>query len=233
MSEQYNQGISIENDAVLPAQFFARARAGGKQPEEELLLAIVSAALSDLQYDGRERQQVRRAEEAIAWVLDHNERYPFSFAAICAHFDWPTERLRTAIMATKHRGRPKIGGPLPRGISYEGRCREPYRVALYIDGKQQIKRFGRLDDACGFLAQTRDRKKKGIDWSSYPPHRAGSILMRTGPRCRICDDKILRGEAYRGASRSGLAHDTCWQKGEDDEHQERVPDSAPRASVAA
>lgn len=229
--DSYNQGITIENDAILPAQFFAGTRSRGLRPEEQLQLSIVEQAVTELVYEGQSRQLARIADAAEAWFLDEEEDYPFAFAAICAYFDWPTERLRAAILAIKHRGGPNAVGRLPRGVNYEERSRTRYRVVTYVDGKQQVHRFLRLAEACAFVAQTR-QSDEGVDWPRYPVRIAGSRLIRAGSRCRICNEKILLGQAYREANRSGRAHDICVQGG-DDGHQERVSDSAREAGLAA
>jgi hypothetical protein len=71
---------------VLPEQFFARhTNSRTECPETGLMRAVLTDALVCFQkgFSGGRRAR-RLAEEAEAWFLSDNDRWPFSFLSICA-----------------------------------------------------------------------------------------------------------------------------------------------------
>jgi hypothetical protein len=83
---------------VLPAQFFAEARAS-TSGEKRLLLAVLERAISDLCNTRSSQSSVRDREEARQWVESREESSPYSFIRICEALGLDPDALRQGILA--------------------------------------------------------------------------------------------------------------------------------------
>jgi hypothetical protein len=75
----------IPDNTILPEQFFGpRANVGTVRPEAALMRAVLEDALLGLQghFLSTGRRGRRLAQEAEAWVLSEDVRWPFAFVAI-------------------------------------------------------------------------------------------------------------------------------------------------------
>jgi hypothetical protein len=82
---------------VLPAQFFAEARAS-VSGEKRLLLAVLERAISDLCNTRPSQSSVRDREEARQWVESREESSPYSFIRICEALGLDADVLRRGIL---------------------------------------------------------------------------------------------------------------------------------------
>ena len=62
------------------------------RPEERLLLAVFEAAYWDL----KSRQSIDRRQARSYFMSDEN-RHAFSFVAVCQHFGWSADSIRTQL----------------------------------------------------------------------------------------------------------------------------------------
>lgn len=62
------------------------------RPEERLLLAVLESAYWDLQSPDPTRRRVART-----YFLDDREAHAFSFEAICEHFSWSANSIRSRL----------------------------------------------------------------------------------------------------------------------------------------
>jgi hypothetical protein len=82
---------------VLPAQFFAEARAS-VSGEKRLLLAVLERAISDLCNTRPSQSSVRDRQEARQWVESRDESSPYSFIRICEALALDPDVLRQGIL---------------------------------------------------------------------------------------------------------------------------------------
>jgi len=104
---------------LLPEQFFARQTSGRtERPEAGLMRAVLIDALVCFQKGCRGGgQRARRlAEEAEAWFLNENDRWPFSFLSICAVLGLEPAYIRRGLRQwnqhnprPRHRELPRLG----------------------------------------------------------------------------------------------------------------------------
>jgi hypothetical protein len=87
-------------DAVLPEQFYGPPRGGAQtQSQVALMRAVLDDALScyHKQFGPHTSHERRLAQEAEAWFLDHDDRWPFSFVSICHALNLEPEYLRRGL----------------------------------------------------------------------------------------------------------------------------------------
>ena len=93
-------------ETVLPVQLFSSGRAMW-QPEKRLMLAVLEAALLDLQTSAGARtpRERRRADEVDAWFAADDEGWPCSFLNVCQALglDVSAVRARAARWRTEAR----------------------------------------------------------------------------------------------------------------------------------
>jgi hypothetical protein len=78
---------SLSSAGVFPEQFFAlQSRSCTEHPEVALMRAVLADALVCFQrgFARKGRRVQRLAQEAEAWFLKDDDRWPFSFVSICA-----------------------------------------------------------------------------------------------------------------------------------------------------
>jgi hypothetical protein len=82
-------------------------------PEERLLLAVLESAYWDL----KSRHAMDRRQARTYFMSDDN-RHTFSFMAVCQHFGWSADSIRTSLqpLLGEHGGDlgdgMRLGGPL-------------------------------------------------------------------------------------------------------------------------
>lgn len=86
----------IENEAILPDQYFTQARI--RQPEQNLQLAVLESAMNDLTYYIRRRSRHTRnlAVEAWEWVQTGDIGL-LTFDDVCEHLEFNPETIRKGI----------------------------------------------------------------------------------------------------------------------------------------
>lgn len=85
---------------------FETPNAGYRQPEKNLLGAIVWRAVQD--YFGNEDR-----EAATEWLFEDRGSGPFTFGWICDHLSLDRDRLRSGIRGFQSRGGTLAGGMCP------------------------------------------------------------------------------------------------------------------------
>lgn len=85
MANEERTGTLFEIDVLAPHEFAGSTRAG-QGPEERLMLAVLSEALSCIQkyHRASDKQGRKIFAEAEDWILDDSEQWLFSFTNICA-----------------------------------------------------------------------------------------------------------------------------------------------------
>jgi len=93
-------------DILLSEQYDRIYCKGLLSPEEELMLAVLEEAVSDVQrYRGaRDRKDKTRFDEAEAWILANDREWIFSFENICEVLGFDPDYLRQGLLCL--RGRP-------------------------------------------------------------------------------------------------------------------------------
>lgn len=90
-------------DVILhPVQFDAIWNGNGViTPERALALAVLNAAVDDLQKyrHARRRRPQRLYSEAYRWVAAHDPRWPFSFVNICEALRLSPDALRAQLLS--------------------------------------------------------------------------------------------------------------------------------------
>jgi hypothetical protein len=105
-------------ELMLPVQFqdiWSRMRASS--PERELMLAMVSQAVADIQKHryARRREGQRLYMEAYNWMSSTDTTWSFSFENLCRTLGLAPEALRDELLGVKQfRDRPAVGAELRR-----------------------------------------------------------------------------------------------------------------------
>jgi hypothetical protein len=88
-------GPGVVPEAILPEQFFRPSAA--LSPEKQLMLAVLEAALLDLQRSaGARTLRARRlADEVDAWFAADDEGWPCSFLNVCHALGLDVSAVRT------------------------------------------------------------------------------------------------------------------------------------------
>ena len=88
-------GSEVVPEAILPEQFFRPSAA--LPPEKRLMLAVLEAALLDLQRSAGARtpRARRRADEVDAWFAADDEGWPCSFLNVCQALGLDVSAVRT------------------------------------------------------------------------------------------------------------------------------------------
>jgi hypothetical protein len=88
-------GPGVVPEAILPEQFFRPSAA--LPPEKRLMLAVLEAALLDLQRSAGARtpRARRRADEVDAWFAADDEGWPCSFLNVCQALGLDVSAVRT------------------------------------------------------------------------------------------------------------------------------------------
>ena len=91
------EGPGIVPETILPAQFFRPSAA--LPPEKRLMLAVLEAALLDLQRRaGARTPRARRlADEVDAWFAADDEGWPCSFLNVCQALGLDASAVRTRL----------------------------------------------------------------------------------------------------------------------------------------
>lgn len=92
-------GRLFVSDALLPSQFAGRVGACRNTPEARLRLAVVEQAIADARDASSGGAADRRRADALRWLCDTEQGWPYSFAALCEAFGWDAERVRAAVLA--------------------------------------------------------------------------------------------------------------------------------------
>lgn len=94
------QQIRINNDQILPGQFFAQGKDVRARGERALLTACLEEAIKNLQgyHQNPHRRAVRIYQEELAWIENEDETYLFSFCSICHHLGLDPQWLRQRIL---------------------------------------------------------------------------------------------------------------------------------------
>lgn len=75
-----------------------RSRPQFDTPERALALAVFTQALLDLRRGPREGKERKVYPQTVAWFRNDDARWPLSFAALCALFDWSPEAVRRHVL---------------------------------------------------------------------------------------------------------------------------------------
>ena len=97
-----NPGQLFENDVVAPEQYLdVFRRSNNLEPEQELMLAILTDALECiLKYlDDPVAMRAKLFGEAHDWLFAQDEREPFSFLNVCEVLNFDPSYLRRGIKA--------------------------------------------------------------------------------------------------------------------------------------
>jgi len=88
-------GPGVVPEAILPEQFFRPSAA--LPPEKRLMLAVLEAALLDMQRSAGARtpRARRRADEVDAWFAADDEGWPCSFLNVCQALGLDVSAVRT------------------------------------------------------------------------------------------------------------------------------------------
>ena len=122
-----NSGRLFEGDVLAPEQYLQIfSRTNNLEPEQELMLAILSDAIECiLKYcDEPIPMRAKLFDEAHQWLFDQDDKEPFSFLNVCEMLNFDPTYLRRGIQAkmqaksvggTEHLRRPadrvkRIGG---------------------------------------------------------------------------------------------------------------------------
>lgn len=106
-----NEYPGLEDDCILPSQFFDTLRARYRRGELRLMLAVLEDAIACVEAR-RSRPQAtthgRRfkgaAEEALEWLRDETDDGIFSFGGICGALGLEPKALRRGILAKLESG---------------------------------------------------------------------------------------------------------------------------------
>lgn len=96
------------DDAVLPAQFFARLSDRRSEPTKRLMAAVLEEAIAALLHGagaGASDQRRVVAREAESWFASDDCRGPFAFVTICHVLDLDVGRVRQALAGWVERQR--------------------------------------------------------------------------------------------------------------------------------
>ena len=101
-------GPGVVPEAILPEQFFRPSAA--LPPEKRLMLAVLEAALLDLQRRaGARTPRARRlAEEVDAWFAADDEGWPCSFLRICHALGLDASAVRTRLAHSRIEARANV-----------------------------------------------------------------------------------------------------------------------------
>ena len=90
-------GPGVVPETILSEQFFRPSAA--LPPEKRLMLAVLKAALLDLQRSAGARTTLarRRADEVDTWFAADDEGWPCSFLRICDALDLDASAVRTRV----------------------------------------------------------------------------------------------------------------------------------------
>lgn len=88
---------SVSNSDKLPQMDMSYHPGKGYDPVNELMRAIILRTIEDFNSVGELH------DEAVAYLMDEEEDYIFSFAAICRHLGFDPEKTRYMIMTTNRR----------------------------------------------------------------------------------------------------------------------------------
>jgi len=93
----YPEGPGIVPETILPEQFFRPSAA--LPPEKRLMLAVLEAALLDLQRSAGARtpRGRRLADEVDAWFAANDDGWPCSFLRICDALGLDAAAVRTRL----------------------------------------------------------------------------------------------------------------------------------------
>lgn len=126
--------------------------------EQRLMLAVLEECLATIQRPaGRETKVGQKAKaEALEWVREEDERWPYSFVNICMALNIDVGFIRKGIEEWSVQQ-----GALPRGIIWDRWCKEtPYRVCAYVNNRRVYDRFETLAEAQAFHKTLHDGRKK-------------------------------------------------------------------------
>ena len=101
-------GPGVVPEAILPEQFFRPSAA--LPPEKRLMLAVLKAALLDLQRSAgaRTTRARRRADEIDTWFAADDEGWPCSFLRICDALDLDASAVRTRVARWRTEARANV-----------------------------------------------------------------------------------------------------------------------------
>lgn len=88
------------HDATIAEQYRSQYGSRKPDPEEDLMMAVLIDAMASLELRANATSMKRReAREALEWICDENPGdYPFSFEAICRHFNLDPGWIRKGIL---------------------------------------------------------------------------------------------------------------------------------------
>lgn len=98
-------------ETVLPVQFRGICSQGDAvSPERELMVAVLSEAVADVQRYrfARAREQQKLYSEACEWLGSDDTTWPFSFASLCATLGLSPEGIREALSVPCNKPRADI-----------------------------------------------------------------------------------------------------------------------------
>ncbi len=85
----------MSNSDRLPEMDLSYFSGKGYSAVSELMRAIILRTIEDLNTDGELR------DEAVAYLMDEDEEYIFSFHSICRYFAFDPKKTRDAILNAK------------------------------------------------------------------------------------------------------------------------------------
>lgn len=89
--------FDVSNSDSLPQMDLSYHGGNGYDPVNELMRAMILRTIEDYNSGGELYQ------EALAYMLDEDEEYIFSFRAICWHLGLDPDKVRYQIMHATHR----------------------------------------------------------------------------------------------------------------------------------
>ena len=96
--------LSLQSDAVLPAQFFQeRQGSGAFKPFTRLLHAILIDAVRCYQvnFDARRPSKKQQFSEARGWLFHDEDNGPFSFRKVCDELEIDPHHVRRGLISWK------------------------------------------------------------------------------------------------------------------------------------
>ncbi len=129
--------IRIDNDDILPSQFFVNLKRVYQRGERALLAACLEASLKNLQgyHLNPRRRALRIYEEELAWVKSNDDRWLCSFCSICDHLGFDPDWLRRRILrwlATLPPGKKVYDQAYQKSTTRPGTIGRPRRKGVWI-----------------------------------------------------------------------------------------------------
>ena len=110
-SREVNAGSSFQADTLAPQQYQQTMRRKPcREPEQELMLAVLKEAIYCIQtyVSARDKVRMRQYLEAKNWIMEENSDWPFAFANICEVFGLSPQYIRAGLLRREEMNLAKV-----------------------------------------------------------------------------------------------------------------------------